>query len=94
MPRTLGLEGHLLRLPPKPAGQLVLKRNPLAGHPVQCPWKGGGLPAHMDAQLGGRGKGVSLDMVDREHIPRKLVGPLCVLIGRISFPVDPGEQLL
>ena len=89
--RSFGLEGELGRPAAKLAGQLVLEGQTAAPGLIQGPGKARRLSAHMDAELGGGGKGVPLYMVDGQHIPRELVRPPGVFIGRIAPPVDPGQ---
>ena len=92
MSRALGLKGSLGRPPAKLAGERILKGDALAGRSDRAAW---GMPAvlsvHMDAQLGGSGKGVPLYVVDGQHVGGELIGAPGVLIGRIALAVDAGQ---
>ena len=93
MARPSGLKGRLAGLSAKAAEQLVLKGYPLTGQAVKLPGKARRFPADMDAQPRGGGKGVSLDMVNGQHIARELIGPLGIFIGGITPSVNPNKQL-
>ena len=91
--RALGLVGGPGGLAPKPADQPVLEGGALAGQPVQLRREGRRPAGHPDAQPGGGGEGIPLDVVNGEGVAGKLIGTFGIFVGGIALPVDPGEQL-
>ena len=91
--RALGLVGGPGGLAAEPADQPVLEGGALAGQPVQLRREDRRPAGHPDAQPGGGGEGVPLDVVNGEGIAGKLIGTFCIFVDRIALPVDPGEQL-
>ena len=89
---ALGLEGEPLRRRAEPPGQLVLEGDPPVGPIVELRGEARRPPFHQDAQPGGGGEGVPLDVVDGEDIVWKLIGPPGVLVGRVPPAVDSVEQ--
>ena len=76
----------------EPPGQLVLEGDPPVGPIVELRGEARRPPFHQDAQPGGGGEGVPLDVVDGENIVWELVGPPGVLVGRVPPAVDSVEQ--
>ena len=76
----------------KLSGEGVLKGDALGAARIQGRGEGRRLSAHPDAQPGGGGEGVPLDVVDGQDIAGELIGPPGVLIGGIAPPVNALEQ--
>ena len=89
--RAFCLKRKLLRSSSELPRQLVLQGSPLVLLPVKFLRECGGFSFYMYADLRRRCERISLYMVNGQHIPRKLVCPLCIFIGRIAPVIDPAE---
>ena len=87
--RAFCLKRKLLRSSSELPRQLVLQCSPLVLLPVKFLRECGGFSFYMYADLRRLFERISLYMFNGQHIPRKLVCPLCIFIGRITSMVDP-----
>ena len=72
---------------------MILQSDPLGKCVVQLGGEAGVFPADPKTDPGGRGKGVSLDMIDGEYIILEPVTALGRLVGGIAFMVNTQQQI-